>query len=73
MRAICIAALIAAGPAFAQEVVPIPVPVEKIAQCQAEGGCAIITRVEFEAAMKEVAEAAYKKAMQEAKDCRNRT
>lgn len=73
MRAILVAALIAAGPAMAQEVVQIPVPVEKIEQCQAEGGCALITRAEFEATLRQVAEAAYKKALQEAKDCRNRT
>lgn len=73
MKAFIVAAIFAAGPAVAQEVVQIPVPVEKIEQCQAEGGCALITRAEFEATLRQVAEAAYKKAMQESKDCRNRT
>lgn len=68
MKPILIAALVAAGPSFAQ--VKIEIPAEKVAECQAQGGCGLISRAQLEALL----EKAFQAGKQEDKEtCRNRT
>lgn len=39
------------------EAVMIPVPVQRVAECQAQGGCALVTREEFMAAQQQAFDA----------------
>jgi hypothetical protein len=70
MKAILVAAMLAAGPAMAD--VQVTIPSKRVAEFEAQGGCALVTKEEFEAAVMEMAQKAYEAGKAEAKAmCRN--
>lgn len=70
MKLFIVAAMLAVGPALAD--VQVTIPSQRVAECEAQGGCALVTKEEFEAAVMEMACKAYEAGKAEAKAmCRN--